>query len=120
MLVRHRALLAAFVAALVVVLLPAVSASGASSSPTKIIVSLKYPAFHGTLQSSRKGCLGSRRVKLYREKSGPDKLLGTDQSEDNGKWSIPVGKKLASGSYYATVAARGKCKASKSKVLSID
>jgi len=100
-------------------LLPAVSAAGASSSPTKIVVSLKFPAFHGKLTSPRQGCLGSRKVKLYRKKSGPAKLLGRDTSEDNGAWSIPVGKHLTSGSYYATVAARGKCKAAKSKVLVI-
>ncbi|HSS04303.1 MAG TPA: hypothetical protein VLK89_03815 [Solirubrobacterales bacterium] len=120
MVARRSVLFAVLAAALVGLVLPAASASGAGSSSTKIVLSLKYPAFHGSLQSSRQGCLGSRKMKVYREKSGPDKLLGTDQSEDNGKWSVPIGKRLTSGSYYATVAARGKCKASKSKVVSID
>ncbi len=120
MLVRRRVLFAAFATALVVALAPAVSASGASSSSTKIVVSLKLPAFHGTLQSHRHGCLGSRKVKLYREKSGPDQLLGTDRSEDNGTWSVLIGKKrLTHGSYYATVAGRGKCKGAKSNVLPV-
>ncbi len=66
------------------------------------------------------GCLGSRTVKMYREKSGKKKQLGKDTSEDNGKWAIPVGKNLTSGAYYATVAKRGKCKAAKSQVLTID
>lgn len=118
--VRRRAFLAVLALAALAALLPAVSASAASSSPTKIVVSLKFPAFHGKLTSPRQGCLGSRKVKLYRKKSGPAKLLGSDTSEDNGKWSIPVGKHLTSGSYYATVAARGKCKAAKSKVNTID
>lgn len=117
--VRRRALFAAFAVALLVALSLAVSASGAGSSPTKIIVSLKFPAFHGKLESPRQGCLGSRKVKLYRKKSGPDKQLGTDRSEDNGTWSIPIGKKLTSGSYYATVDARGKCKGAKSKVNAV-
>jgi hypothetical protein len=117
---RSRVLFALLAVALATVLLPAVAASGAGKNSTKIVVSLKFPAFHGKLTSPRNGCLGSRRVKMYRETSGKKKLLGTDTSEDNGKWAIPVGKNLTSGGYYATVAKRGKCQAAKSKVLSID
>jgi hypothetical protein len=120
MLINRRFSFVALVLVLVAVLVPAISASGASSAPTKIVVSLKFPAFHGKLTSPRKGCLGSRTVKLYREKSGKKKQLGKDTSEDNGKWAIPVGKNLTSGAYYATVAKRGKCKAAKSQVLTID
>jgi hypothetical protein len=99
--------------------LPA-AAAGAGKNSTSIVVSLKFPAFHGKLSSPRQACLGSRNVKMYRERNGKKKLLGKDTSEDNGKWAIPVGKNLTSGSYYATVAKRGKCKSTKSKVLSID
>ncbi|HWO46961.1 MAG TPA: hypothetical protein VNM41_02790, partial [Solirubrobacterales bacterium] len=87
---------------------------------TTIVVSLKFPAFHGKLSSPRKACLGSRTVKMYRERNGSKKLLGRDTSEDNGKWAVPVGKNLTSGAYYATVAKRGKCKGDKSQVLTID
>ncbi len=117
--VRH-AVVAFLVVASAAVLLSVVSAAGAGSNSTKIVVSLKFPAFHGILSSPRSACLGSRAVKMYRERSGKKKLLGRDTSEDNGKWAIPVGKNLTSGSYYATVAKRGKCKSAKSKVLSID
>src|SRR4051794_5204014 len=117
--VSRRVLFAALVAVVVVALLPAL-ATGAGKNSTKIVVSLKFPAFHGKLASPRSGCLGSRKVKMYREKSGKKKQLGKDTSEDNGKWAIPVGKNLSSGAYYATVAKRGKCKAAKSQVLTID
>jgi hypothetical protein len=120
MFVPRRALLAVLVVALAAALLPAAAASGASSATTKIVVSLKFPAFHGKLTSARQGCLGSRKVKLYRQKSGKRKLLGKDTSEDSGKWAIPVGKNLSSGAYFATVAARGKCKSAKSQTLTID
>jgi hypothetical protein len=100
-------------------LLPAASAT-ASSYSTTVIVSLKFPAFHGTLKSAKGSCATSRTVKLFRERSGPDKLLGTDKSNAKSKWSIPIGKRLTSGSYYAKAAAKGKCKAAKSKMLSID
>ena len=93
---------------------------GAGKKPTTVVVSLKFPAFHGTLSSPRKACLGGRKVKMYRQANGSKKLLGRDTSEDNGKWKIPVGKNLKSGSYYAIVAKNAKCKGDKSQVLNID
>jgi len=115
----RRALLAILAIAAVAALLP-FAASAAASYKTKIVVSIKFPAFHGKIESPRHGCLGSRKVKLYSQKSGPDKLLGTGKSEDNGKWSILIGKKkVAPGTYYATVAARGKCASAKSGVVPV-
>lgn len=112
-------LTALLIAALAVVLLPTAMATGAGNSTT-IVLSLKNPAFHGTLKSSKSACATGRTVKLFREKSGPDALLGTDQSNAKTKWSIPIGKRLISGSYYAKAPAKGSCKPAKSKVLSID
>jgi hypothetical protein len=103
--------------ALLVALLPAGSAAAASHS-TKVIISLKTPAFHGKLKSSEGACAIDRTVKLFRKKTGPDQLLGTDKSNAKAKWSIPV--KLKSGaSYYAKALAKVSCKAAKSKVLTI-
>lgn len=102
---------------LLVALLAAGPAAGASYS-TKVIVSLKTPAFHGKLKSSRSACATNRTVKLFRKKPGVDKLLGTGKSNAKTRWSIPI--KLKSGaSYYAKAPAKGSCKAAKSKVLSI-
>jgi hypothetical protein len=120
MLINRRFSIAVLVALiLVAALVPALASAGGKNS-TKIAVSLKFPAFHGKLTSPRNACLGSRTVKMYREAKGKKKQLGKDTSEDNGKWAIPVGKNLTSGAYYATVAKRGKCKAAKSQVLTID
>ena len=109
---------ALLIAALAAALLSAALAAGASNSTT-IVVSLKTPAFHGTLKSGKTACATGRTVKLFREKSGPDKLLGTDKSNAKTKWSIPIGKRLVSGSYYAKAPAKGSCKPAKSRVLSI-
>jgi len=111
-------LLVLLLAVLAVALLPPALATGARNSTT-IIVSLKTPAFHGTLKSNKSVCATNRTVKLFREKSGPDRLLGTDKSNAKTKWSIPIGKRLISGSYYAKAPAKGSCKPAKSKVLSI-
>lgn len=105
------------VLALLVALIPAGSAVGASYA-TKVIVSLKTPAFHGTLKSSRGACATNRKVKLFRKKPGRDRLLGSDKSNAKTRWSIRV--KLKSGaSYYAKAPAKGNCRAAKSKVLAI-
>jgi hypothetical protein len=114
MAVRRFALLALV---LLTALLPAAPAGAASS--TKVIVSLKTPAFHGKLKSSRSSCVGGRTVKLFRKKAGPDRLLGTDRSNSKGMWSIPIGRLQSGASYYAKATAKGSCRAAKSKVLSI-
>jgi hypothetical protein len=98
----------------------AVPATGAAAFKTKIVVSLKFPAFHGKLTSPGKGCLADRRVKMFRERNGKKVLLGRDRSNAKGKWSIPVGKNLTSGAYYAVVAKRGNCKGDKSSIVPID
>lgn len=116
MVARRSALLAAILAA---ALLPATSTASSGYS-TKVIVSLRVPAFHGSLKSKKDACTKGRTVNLYRQKPGRDRLLGTDKSNVNAKWSIPIGKKLPSGaSYYAKAPAKGNCKPAKSKVLSI-
>lgn len=116
--VRSRVLFAVLAVALAAALLPAFASAGGKNS-TKLVVSLKTPAFHGKVTSPRKGCLGSRTVKMYRELNGTKKMVGKDTTEDNGKWSILLGKNLPPGAYYATVAARGKCKSAKSQILPI-
>jgi hypothetical protein len=117
--IHSRVLFAALAVAVAAVLLPVVSAAGAGKNSTKIVISLKTPAFHGKLTSPRQACLGSRKVKMYREVNGTKKQLGKDTSEDNGKWEILLGKNLSPGAYYAIVEARGKCKAAKSQLLPI-
>jgi hypothetical protein len=116
----RRVLLAALAVVAIAALVPAVSASAAGGAKTKIVVSLKFPAFHGSLQSSKAACTQNRTVKLYREKSGSTKLLGSAKSSAKGKWSIPIGKRLTSGAYYARVFTTPACKASKSKVNTVD
>jgi hypothetical protein len=112
--VRRRAL----IAVLAVVMLAAAPAAAAPRAGTTVVVSLKTPAFHGKLKSSRGACRANRKVKLFRKKPGRDRLLGTDKTNAKAKWSIRI--RLKSGaSYYAKAPAKGSCKAAKSKVLSI-
>jgi hypothetical protein len=106
--------------AVALILAAALTASPAAASyGTTVVISLKTPAFHGKLKSSRSSCVGGRTVKLFRQKAGPDRLLGTDGSNAKGKWAIPIGRLRSGASYYAKATAKGSCRAAKSKVLNI-
>jgi hypothetical protein len=97
-----------------------VPASGSAAAGTKVIVSFKLPAFHGKLASSSQGCVANRTVRLFKVRSGPDRVLKTDRSNAKGKWAAVIARKrVPSGTYYAKVAARGTCKAGTSKRLAI-
>ena len=107
----------ALAVALAVLALPALAAAGGQK--TTVVVSLKFPAFHGALKSSE-ACEGGRTVTMYRKKGGPARKLGSGTSNAAGKWRVPVGKNLTSGEYFATVAKRGSCPGARSKTLTID
>ena len=116
---RGRTLLAVLTIALFAAALAAGPAAAAQRAATAVVVSLKIPAFHGTLGSSKAACKANRTVRLYKVKGGPDKLLKTGTSNAKGKWSTPIGKRIPPGSYYVKAVARGTCKAGKSKRLVI-
>ena len=94
----------------------AMPATGAAAFKTKVVVSIKFPAFHGKLTSPSQSCLGQRQVKMFRESNGRKILLGRDRSNAKGKWAAVIARKrVPSGTYYAKAKARGKCKAGTSK-----
>ena len=94
--------------------------AAADAAGTTVVISLKLPAFHGKLTSSSKGCVANRSVRLFKVRSGPDKVLKTARSNSNGGWSTVIARKrVPSGTYYAKAVARGRCKAGTSKRLVI-
>ena len=117
MFTSRRALLSILAALCACVLaLPATAAAAG----TTVTVSLKLPAFHGKLTSSNKGCVANRTVRLFKVRSGPDKLLKSASSNGSGSWSTVIARKsVPSGTYYVKATARGKCKAGTSKRLVI-
>jgi hypothetical protein len=98
------------VVAAVAALALAVSGSAMSdptSYATTIFMSQKPPAFHGKLRSKNDFCVADRPVRVYRERSGPDRLLGSTRSEEDGRWAVPVSGKLIPGIYYTRVSRYG-------------
>ncbi len=86
-----------------VLLTGAVAPAGAQDMPFASKIRLKdgFPAFHGEVKSDSPDCVANRKVRLFKEKSGPDKLLGKARTNAAGKWKIL--KTPKSGVYYAKV-----------------
>jgi hypothetical protein len=58
--------------------------------------------FFGKVKSNKAACKKKRTVKVYRKKSGPDALFGTDKTNRRGKYVVAPGKRAKSGrDYYA-------------------
>jgi hypothetical protein len=104
----------------------AAAMTGPTSYSTSISMSGKFPAFHGKLHSKSNFCVADRPVRVFRERSGPDKLLGDDRSEDDGSWVVPVGDRLISGVYYTKAPPYGSasldivCRPALSRVAVVD
>lgn len=59
-------------------------------------------SFEGQVTSSKAKCMDKRKVKVYREKSGDDALIGSAKSTDEGFWFVHV-PPAKDGTYYANV-----------------
>lgn len=126
---RSRALalpVALAVGAIFVFSVSAAAMTGSITYTTTVSMSGKFPAFHGKLHSKSDFCVADRRVRVFRERSGPDKLLGVDRSEDDGSWVVPVGDRLISGVYYTKAPPYGSaslgivCRPALSRVAVVD
>jgi hypothetical protein len=94
---------------------------------SKVTISTQPPAFHGHVKSIKHACEIQRKVKLFKERPGADKLLGTDKTNHLGRWKVVV-TPLKSGAYYAKVVRREEgtagtifvCRGDRSKVIVVD
>jgi hypothetical protein len=59
------------------------------------------PDFHGRVTSSKAACEKDRKVKIYREQSGPDGLLASTRTDDDGRWEYLAGQ--LTGDFYAKI-----------------
>jgi hypothetical protein len=72
---------------------------------SKVRISLHAPAFHGRVESENHACEVNRTVKLFKRRDGADKLIGTDDTNGQGRWLVSVDP-LKVGRYYARVKRR--------------
>jgi hypothetical protein len=83
------------------------------------------PAFHGRVNSMGGSfCVENRKVKLFKQRNGPDRLLGRKHTNPEGRWKIHFPP--PSGVYYAKVKELSSasldvtCRRDKSNVVVID
>ncbi len=105
---RRPASLAALVAAVALIAAPTALAGGKQYATffTKFKYELKDgdATFKGTIDSSKGGCVGDRKVVLYRKNNGKTKKLGGDHTNDKGKFVIDLGRDAPKdGTYHAEV-----------------
>ena len=95
---------------------------------SKVKIRDRAPAFHGKVTADNNACAEQRRVKLFKKRrSGQRKLLGSTQSDDQGKWAVLVDP-LKSGAYFAVARKRREgtagtifvCKRAKSRTVAVD
>ena len=58
--------------------------------------------FGGEVSSPKARCEPHRTVKLFRKRSGPDQLMGRDETDSQGGWQVEPNPSPA-GTYYARV-----------------
>jgi hypothetical protein len=121
---RRVAIAGALLAGVLVVAL-SVSAVARITYDSHIKLYNSFPAFHGKVNSNGpEFCLSHRKVKMYKQRSGPDRFLGKDRTNDRGRWRVRFDP--GSGAYYAKVKKRSSasigitCRRDKSNTIVID
>lgn len=63
-------------------------------------------AYAGRVMSSRRACVSGRRVRVYHEVTGPDKVVAHAKSHSSGAWraQVPVHQYRHATFYYARIA----------------
>lgn len=97
-----RALLSAMLIGILALAAVAPSALGGDMPfESKIRLTDRFPAFHGKVKSDSDQCIANRKVRMFKEKPGADKVLGKTRTDYAGKWQVL--KEPGSGVYYAKV-----------------
>jgi hypothetical protein len=110
---------AGIVAALVMGLATAGAHAGQGASPTFFTnFERESGKFWGKIDSAKGKCVKGRKIILIRKRNGEKKSVGSDKTNDNGKFSIEDGGANA-GSYFAKADGTGDCQAAKSVSVSI-
>ena len=123
---RNALFAAVLTLALVLVAVPALATQTVKIN-SRVQISTQPPAFHGHVKSPNHACEIHRKVKLFKERKGPDKLLGKDKTNHRGRWEIDVNP-LKSGAYHAKVVRRSEgaagtifvCRRDRSRTIVID
>jgi hypothetical protein len=85
----------------------AVADAGTNPQYPTVFTKFKYKggeSFSGKIDSTKGGCVGGRKVILFRKHDGNSDKVGSDHTEDSGKFKIELsGGPPKDGKYYAKV-----------------
>ena len=68
---------------------------------SKIHLTDRFPAFHGKVKSESDLCVANRKVRMFEQKKGEDRLIGKTRTSSEGKWQVLDDP--GSGVFYAKV-----------------
>jgi hypothetical protein len=68
--------------------------------PTKLTATRSGKSIRGEARTEEE-CTPDRKVRLFRRRSGPDAVVGTDTTNSLGRWGIRAGTRP--GTYYARI-----------------
>lgn len=91
-----------------------------NSSPYRGLLTIRYAdaanAFRGRLKSVSAACESGRMVRVFKQRDGRDRLVGSDTS-NQGRYQ--VNKRNAGGRYYARSTSKGQCLAERSRTIRV-
>lgn len=120
-----RSLLVLAAIALAALAVVAATSVGGTTYPARISVGIAGSAFHGVVRSESDFCTSERRVRVFRQRPGPDSLRGRTRTTAAGRWRVRV-KNLSVGTYYAKAPVYGSaslgidCRAARSRLITLD
>jgi hypothetical protein len=73
------------------------------------LLSIKYKGgdFKGKLKAVTGSCERGRTIRAYKKRSGPDRLIGEDTTDDRGRYKVH--KSGANGKFYSKSKDKGNC-----------
>jgi len=71
--------------------------------PTNLTAKKGRKFIRGKAKSSESECRSNRNVTLFRRRKGPDDVVGSDSTNQFGRWGVKTGRRR--GTYYARVSA---------------
>lgn len=89
--------------------------SAGAASNTKVTVGIGFhtkpgdPFFKGKVKSGRKSCTRNRLVRVYRVVNRRRIRFGSDRSDAEGIWRLPMKSRMKTGGYVAVAKAKPGC-----------
>ena len=90
--------------------------------PYQGLLTIRYAdpanAFRGKIKPVTSACESARTVKVFKQRDGRDRLIGSDTTSAEGRYSVV--KHDPRGRFYAKSVARGQCHSERSRTIRVE